>query len=310
MAISSNRHTLLLIVSNPPFLGAVGWILSVLRGQKYCILVYDLYPGILVNLGTSAEKGIIARTWRLFNSLVWSRAEKVFTIGDYMAANIRREMSYCADICVIPVWADVNFIRPLQKVDNSFIHSLGWMSRTIVLYSGNLGATHNLDTIISVASQLRDREDIGFLIIGSGSKWSSLCLSIEEHDLDNVKLLPFQPEYMLPFTLSAGDISIVSMESGLAGYMVPSKSYYYMAAGSALLAIMPPHNEIDDLVEQYGCGLRVNPGDSDALLEAIISLVENKKLLAQFKLQSRSIVVKKFSRDNTNQFIEALRPLV
>lgn len=306
----SDRNTLLFIVSNPPFLGAVGWIASVLRGQKYCVLVYDIYPGVLVRLGRIAEKGIIARLWRFFNRRVWGRAEIVFTIGDYMADNLRREGGQGCDIRVVPVWADLDFIRPLPKEQNPFVKLLGWADRTIVLYSGNLGDTHNLDSLLEVANRLRERDDIGFLIIGAGSKWAALCSYIAKHQLQNVKLLPFQPESMLPQTLPAGDISVVSMEPEISGYMVPSKSYYYLAAGSALLAIMPPGNEVADLVEKNACGVRVDPDDSDALLAAVVELGEKRKLLANYQRQARLVAKREFSRRNTNLFTDALRPLL
>ena len=307
--LRSDHDTLLLIVSNPPFLSAVGWIASVLRNQNYCVLVYDLYPGVLVRLGRIAEKGMIAHLWRFFNRRVWGRAKIVFTIGDYMAKNLRREGGLGCDIRVVPVWADVDFVRPLPKNQNPFVQSLGWQDRTIVLYSGNLGDTHNLDSLLEVANRLSDRGDLGFLIIGSGSKWAAICAYIEKHQLENVKLLPFQPESMLPQTLPAGDISVVSMEPAIAGYMVPSKSYYYLAAGSALLAIMPPTNEVADLVEQNGCGLRVDPDDTDALHEAILALAENPARLSTYQARSRQLAEQEHSRANTRLFIEALRAL-
>ena len=308
--LRSDRNTLLLIVSNPPFLGAVGWIVSVLRGQKYCVLVYDLYPGVLVKLGRIAEKGVIARLWRFFNRRVWGRAEIVFTIGNYMADNLRWEGGQGCDIRVIPVWADVDFVRPMPKDQNPFVQSLGWTDRTIVLYSGNLGDTHNLDSLLEVANQLRERDDIGFLIIGSGSKWVALCAYIKKHQLENVKLLPFQPESMLPQTLPAGDISVVSMEPEISGYMVPSKSYYYLAAGSALLAIMPKNNELADLIQKEVCGVRVDVDDIDALYDAIGRLAEDKKLLLSYRRKARLVAERDFSRRNTHQFTNALRPLL
>lgn len=306
----SDPNTVVLMVSNPPFLPAVGWIVSVFRGQKYCVLVYDLYPGVLVRLGRISENGVIARLWRFFNRLVWGRAEIVFTIGEYMAANLFKEGGQCAEVRVAPLWADVDFVRPLPKDQNPFVQSLGWQDRTIVLYSGNLGDTHNLDSLLDVANRLRDRGDLGFLIIGSGSKWAALRATIEDHQLQNVKLLPFQPESMLPQTLPAGDVAVVAMEAAIAGYMVPSKSFYYLAAGSALLAIVPPRNEVADLVEYSGCGLRVDPDDSDALLAAILGMAENPELLAHYQRQARLVVERDFSRRNTALFIDAIRPLV
>lgn len=309
-AFRSDRETLLLIVSNPPFLAAVGWIVNRVRGQKYCVLVYDLYPGVLVRLGRIAEGGLILRLWRRFNRTVWGRAEIVFTIGDYMAANLRQEGGKDCDVRVVPVWADTDFIRPLSKDRNPFLKSLGWETRTIVLYSGNLGHTHNLDSLLGVARRLRDRQDLGFLVIGSGTKWSALCAYVDQHRLENVKLLPFQPESMLPQTLPAGDIAVVSMEPAVAGYMVPSKTYYYLAAGSALIVLAPPGNEVADLVERDGCGFRVTPDDTDALTDAILSLSGDPSLLDRCKTSAREIAEAQYSRRNTNLFITEMQSLL
>ena len=264
--------TLLLIVSNPPFLGAIGWIFSLLRGQKYCVLIYDSYPGVLVQLKRISNDGFIAFFWHLFNRLVWSRAEIIFTIGDYMASNLVREGAPESSICVVPVWSDVEYIRPLPKDQNDFLINLGWADRFIVLYSGNIGESHSLNSLLEVSYRLRHQNDIGFLVIGSGSKWSDVSAFIDKYQLHNVKLLPFQPENMLPQTLPSGDISIVSMDPAIAGYMIPSKTYYYLAAGSALVAIVPQKNEVADLVSRFNCGICVSPDDVASLENVILDL--------------------------------------
>ena len=211
MAFRSSPDRMLFIVSNPPFLPLVGWLASILRGQRYCMLVYDVYPAVLIKLGKISERGPVAMLWREFNRLIWSRAEVVFTIGEHMAANMRLEAPKMdpSRVQVVPIWVDVNFIKPIPQRENPFLISLGWQDRKIVLYSGNLGNTHNLDGLLKAAQQLKNRSDIGFLIIGSGALWEKLEAEINSQAMENVKLLPFQPEHMLPQTLPAGDISIV-----------------------------------------------------------------------------------------------------
>lgn len=313
VVFSSSGKPLLFIVSNPPFLPALGWLASLLRGQPYCVLVYDLYPGVLIRLGRISDRGPLAIVWRSFNRLVWSRASMVYTIGDHMAENIRREAAGIEGlrIAVIPNWADVEFIRPLPKKDNPFLDSLGWADgRTVVLYSGNLGNTHNLGALLDAANSLRARTDVGFLIIGAGARWEAIRDEIERCSLPNVKLLPFQPEALLPQTLPAGDIAVVAMETAIAGYMVPSKTYYYLAAGSALLALVPQKCEIADLVERDGCGIRVDPEASGQVLAAIERFLADPAFLAECKGRARALAVSNYGRSNTARYIASLEQVL
>lgn len=306
----TDRRHMLFIVSNPPFLPLLGWLAAVLRGQPYCVLVYDLYPGVLVRMGRISANGPAAWLWGAFNRLVWARATVVFTIGEYMAANIRAGARNAENLClrVIPNWADVDFVKPLAPTDNPFRQLLGWAGRTVVLYSGNLGDAHNLDGLLMAAEQLRARTDLGFLIIGAGPRWNATRETIARRGLDNVRLLPFQPEALLAQTLPAGDIAVVSMATAVAGYLVPSKTYYALAAGSALLALVPPDCEVADLVERNGCGLRVDPEDAAGIVAAIQRLLSEPLLLQGCRRRAREVAVRQYSRTNTRYYVEALRP--
>ncbi|MBP6505932.1 MAG: glycosyltransferase family 4 protein [Opitutaceae bacterium] len=311
VAVSDSRQVLF-IVSNPPFLPLLGWFAWVMRRQRYCVLVYDLYPGVLVRLGQISDRGPVAVLWRWFNRLVWARAALVFTIGEDLAANIRREGVGLKnlEVRVVPNWADVDLVKPLSAAQNPFRQSLGWAGRTIVLYSGNLGNTHNLDGLLQAAEKLRNRSDLGFLIIGAGARWSELESAIATRRLDNVRLLPFQPERLLPQTLPAGDIAVVAMEEALGGYMVPSKTYYYLAAGSALLALVPAQCEVADLIAREDCGIRVDAADAAAAVAAIERLLDDPERLAACRRRAREVAVRNYSRRNSTHYIEALRTLL
>lgn len=308
----SDRRQLLFFVSNPPFLPLLGWLAAVARGQRYCVLVYDLYPGVLVQLGRLSAGSPFAWGWRKFNRLVWGRAAIVFTIGRHMAATIRAEGQGLPslDVRVIPNWADVDFVRPLPKGENPFLQSLGLAGQTVVLYSGNLGNTHNLEGLLRAAEMLKGRRDLAFLIIGAGARWEAVKAAITERGLHNVCLMPFQPESHLPQTLPAGDIAVVSMENAIAGYMVPSKTYYSLAAGSALLALVPRESEIGDLVAAGGCGLRADADDVAAIVRALTELLDTPGLLPECRRRARALAESDFSRRNSAHYVEALRPLL
>ncbi len=308
-ALRLPRQTTLFLVSNPPFLALIGWILRVFRGQRYVVLVYDVYPGLLVGLGRLKEEGWITRVWYWFNQTTWGSAHLIITIGDYMAANVRAVLpeAFAPAVIVVPNWADGGFIRPQDKSENAFARSLGQEDKLTVLYSGNLGDTHDIRTLVAAAARLRGQNEIGFVIIGEGSQRPGIERIIADEKLDNVELLRFQPERNLPNTLTTGDICVVTLDRGIEGYSVPSKTYYMMAAGAALVVISDGPNELTDLLARFDCGVNVVPGDVSGMCHALTGYLNDPDRLQRARANSRAAMEVHFSRANTGRYAAALR---
>jgi len=101
----------------------------------------------------------------------------------------------------------------------------------IIMYSGNLGKTHNIETLVSLAEILKD-ESYYILIIGGGTQFTSIQALIEQKKLKNIKLLPWQPVEKLPFTLASADIGVVSLGSKASNLSIPSKTFNLMSVGT------------------------------------------------------------------------------
>ncbi len=104
---------------------------------------------------------------------------------------------------------------------------------------GNLGMVHDLTVLPAVAAQLQAYPDVHFVVIGEGAGRKALEAQCARLDLSNLTFLPFQPESALPFSLAMADIGLVALAKGAEGVSMPSKTYYMMAAGSALLGSQP-----------------------------------------------------------------------
>ena len=178
---------------------------------------------------------------------------------------------------------------------------------TTVLYSGNMGNTHDIESILAVVRELKDHETIRFLFIGEGAKWPLVEKTISAEGLDNVTLLPFQPEDILPYSMATGDIGIVAYQAGTEHCIVPSKIYYYMAAGAVPLVIAGRDTDLSRMLDDNHCGLSVRTGDIEGMKRAILSLADDSELLGRYKKAARVTVERQFSRSNTKRFIDALR---
>ena len=304
------RTALLFIVSNPPFLGLIGYWYKRLRKQPYVVLVYDVYPDILIALG-KMKAGITARMWRKLNRSVLEHADAVVVLSQDMKRVLDKHYDLGRTLpgaaVVIPNWADVDSIKPLKKSENWFAKEHGQLGKTTVLYSGNMGNTHDIEGILEVARLLKHETQIQFLFVGEGAKWHKVQDAIEQEKLENITLLPFQPEKVLPFSMTTGDIGVVPYHPGSEGCIVPSKSYYYMAAGVVPLIVSNKDTDLSEMVIVNQCGLSVHSGDYQAMANGIIKLAKDESLLQSFKTAARRVAEKEYSRDNTSRFTELLK---
>lgn len=305
LAFKMKNRPLLFIVSNPPFLGFIGYFLNVLRRQQYVILAYDLYPDILTAFGKT-EKNLFVYLWSKYNEVIYSRASMVFTIGDDMAKRLSIKTKNCP-IEVIRCWADTQVIKPLCKYENSFAREHNLVDKTVLLYSGNMGYTHNIELLIESVNMFKDK-NVHFLFIGEGAKRKRVEELLKTHS-DRITLLPFQPETMLPYTLSAGDIGFVSYQRGTEGCMVPSKAYYYLAAGVCLFVLGKTPNELATTVEKYQCGRVIDSNNVEDLVGNVNEVIADRALLQLYKSNARLVSEKYFSRKNTQQFLTCIRNL-
>lgn len=289
-----------LLVCNAPLLGAVGWLGRLLRRRPYVCVVEDIYPDLAVRFGVIGEHSLIRRLWDAVNARVYAKAAVVVTLGERMratlAANHARTGRSPLTIRVIPSWADGDAIRPLPKTDNPFAREHGTHDKLTILYSGNMGLAHDLETVIAAAAMLRDDPRFFFLFIGDGGKRARLVQMATEARLTNVKFLPYQPLERLPLSLTCGDVSVVTMEQGR-GLIIPSKIYGSLAAGQAILGLVGEATEVADIIERHQCGVRVSPGDVTALAAALRRLADDPTTLAAMQQRARACFEAHFRRE-------------
>lgn len=310
------RTTPILLFSTPPILLWLGLLCRVFRQQRFAIMVHDIYPDLLVGLGKMERTGAVARVWRALNRHAYERAELVMTLGPHMAETLRKSFdpaqTSCGQIECIAPWADTSAIRPLEKEGNWFAQKFGQVGKFTVIYSGNMGMSHDIEMMLAAAERLQDDPGIHFLFIGSGPKRVTVEAAINEKRLNNMTLLPWQPEEVLPFSLTCGDVAIVSLKQELAGLVLPSKAWSFMAAGVPLLVVAADRGELADLAARYPLGWRVRPGDIDAMCELLGRLSKNGELhpaREASRLAAEEVGSRRNSEAMTRLVAEALGPV-
>ncbi len=304
--IFCKKPSKILVVSNPPIAPMItSWVAGI-RGLTYYILIYDLYPEALLQAGFTGSNSWLYRRWQKINFRTFERATKIFTLSESMKKAVS---VYASDneskIKVIYNWVDTGYIIPIEKTDNPFVLKNGLQDKVVILYAGNMGLTHDLESLLESADLLRKNTSLYFVFIGDGGKKQKLMKMKEEKKLTNVLFLPFQDAAQFPNAMAAADIGVVTLGLGAEGISVPSKTYVTMAAGLCLMAIAPLDSELTRLVNHHEVGVAVEPGRAMLLSEQITFLASHPDALNKYKEAARNCSFL-FSPENAFHYVDEM----
>jgi len=257
--ILRERHDIrvMLITTNPPFIGIVGRMLKWWIGKPYALLVYDVYPDIAVQLGVMSSESILTWFWERLTRFMLNGAQRIVVIGRDMSTVIGRKLNASNQhkLILIPNWSDEESVQPVDKLANSFrAEHINNSDTLLVQYSGRMARTHNLEPLIEAAELLQDTNVI-FQFIGDGAKKQTLQAIAIERGLTNIQFLPYQPLSRLNEVLSAADLAVVCLGSAFTGLSVPSKAYGIMASGTPILGLVAQESETGKMIIETDCGV-------------------------------------------------------
>ena len=294
--LRSDRDISLFVVTNPPLMPLVAWLLHKLQGRQFGLLEWDIYPQILEATGLLGPGHIVYRLWKSWHARALRAADLVVTLGEQMAAILRETSGDpTAEIVVMPTWVDTDRILPLGQVDNAFAQAQGFEDELVVLYSGNLGAIHAVEAIVQMAEALADSEDVLILVVGEGAKRSIVEAAIGAGRVPNLRLLSRQPASVFPQVLASAQIGIVSLADGFEGLSMPSKTYDLMAAGTAILGISNLPNDLGAAIERHGCGANFAPESTAAMAAWVRAMAADAEGLGRLRRASRQAAVRHYS---------------
>lgn len=292
---SSGRGDVLLVTSAPPFLPILGYLAKLFFGLPYVCLIYDLYPDVAVELKVVSAKNWLVQVWSWLNKQVWKQAHSVVVLSSTMKDRVQAKCPEISDnISVIHNWANPDWIVPIPKQDNWFAQKYDLVNTFTVLYSGNMGRCHELDTILEAARELQN-EPIQFVFIGGGAKRQTCVDLVSNLGLRNCRFLPYQEKQDLPYSLTACDLSLVSISPGMEGLVAPSKLYGILASGRPVAVICEPHSYLRPLVADANCGATFKNGDAIGLAKFIRHLATDTQLAHRMGIAGRHYLLSNFT---------------
>ncbi|KXG76165.1 glycosyltransferase family 4 protein [Thermotalea metallivorans] len=258
---------------------------------KYVVTVHDLIPYILPEtVGYSYRERFIQEMPSIIEN-----ADIIITVSEYSKQDI---ISYFGvpdkKIVVTPLAAD-DIYRPINHMEaKNFIKNIYGVDREFILYLGGFSPRKNILGLIRAYHQsLKRLKGIYDLVIVGAPKDShgQIVSTIEQLGIKNrVIFTGFAPYSHLPYFYNAASLFVYP--SIYEGFGLPPLE----AMSCGCPTITSNLTSIPEVVDD--AALLINPYDIDALTEAIVQVLEDKKL-------SMELIVKglkrasQFSWENT-----------
>jgi putative colanic acid biosynthesis glycosyltransferase WcaI len=297
------RNDVVVFISDPPLVYALGPFLRWLKGSRYVCWCQDVYPDVAIRLGILKERSMPSFILGALSRWGLRSADGVIAVGEFMAGILSAKGVTRDRIRLVHNWADGKRIRPILPSSNPFIDEHGLRNRFIVLYSGNMGLGHEIETVLKAAARLAGEKEILFLFIGGGKKVGELRR--RSAGMDNLLFLPFQDVEELSNSLGSGDLHLITLRHGLEGLIVPSKLYGALAAGRPVIYIGSPQSEAARIIEEAQCGYVVAPGDDETFCKAVLELQRNPEQKMFLGERARKIFESRFERSSAAKRFES-----
>ena len=95
------RGDVILLVSNPPFIGVLGPLLQLFRGMPYVFVFQDLFPRSAILSGMLPATGPLALLWKSLMTEVCSRSHRTVVLSQSMKSRLQQDVSQRLPLTVI-----------------------------------------------------------------------------------------------------------------------------------------------------------------------------------------------------------------
>ena len=304
------RQHVIVLESDPFLLALFGGLLRWRHRAKLVIYLQDIHPDLGVAIGRLKVNPLV-KYLRSALRRAYRTADRLIVPSNDMRRTLIAGGASESACQTIPNWIDTDQVRPTDAPNGFRVREGIAPSQFVVMYSGNFGATQQIEYLLDAAERLRDKTDLLFALVGGGSAERGLRARAGDRQLANVKFFPYQPKERLGESLSAADVHLISVHPRALDYLMPSKLYGIMAAGRPILAAIRPESELAEFIVNEDIGMVIPPNNAEALALAIEQARMAAGRLAEQGQRARRLAEREYDRRIvTGRFASMIEELI
>lgn len=284
----------LVIYPTPPitFAPVVKYIKQRDKCASYLIL-RDIFPQNVRDLG-------LLNSSLLYN--YFRRKEKqLYDVSDYIGCMSEGNIEYVLEhndidenkLEILYNWGKVFYNSEVIAVD--YKKKYGLENKFVAVFGGNIGLPQELEFLLELAKEYKNRSDVVFFIIGKGAQKEKIVNLIDYHKLSNVVIKDYMPRDEYRNLLKQCDSGLINLNRTFTIPNMPCKIVDYFNASIPILASTDKNTDLKQFLQDANAGLWSETGDLKTYKSNFDKLFNDKKLREELGENGR-----KFLEENLN----------
>lgn len=309
------RPDVILALTSPPMVAGLGALrkrFSGLWGGRPTRLVYhvmDLYPDAAEAMGVLRAGSMGAKLMGWLTRRTLEQSDAVIALGEDMAERIMKRYGRqlaAERIHVVAPWSDGSALKPMEKGANPMAEAMGIGGTYNIVYSGNLGMGHDVETLEQAIQIMREDAGTNWLFIGGGKRYEWLKGQAELQRWKHVRFLPYQERSALQESLNLADVHLISQLPEFTGVLVPSKLFGILAVGKPAVMVGPAEAEVSRVIARHKAGFVVPNGQGQELASRLRQLREDEGMRREMGQRARRAFEAEYEKEIACRRIEGI----
>jgi colanic acid biosynthesis glycosyl transferase WcaI len=295
------------IGTSPPLpIAMAGYNIARVKRVPFIFEVRDLWPESLEGVGLGGEKSRIYKTVASIVRFLYRHSDHIVVVTPAFKGYLHETWGVPLEkMSIVVNGVETDRFLPAAPSEE-FRQLFGVAGKFVASYIGTMGMAHGLETVLEVASLLRDTPEIALLLVGDGGNREHLMEMARERELTNVIFAGPQPRQSIPAIINASDVCLVLLkDQDVFKTVIPTKMLEFMSC--ACPVVLGVGGQAERILKEAGAGISVKAEDAPAIAAAIRRMYGDAELRRSSGENGRGYMVSRMSRASTAQeYLEVL----
>jgi len=199
-------------------------------------------------------------------------------------------------------WGKITYDNELLSINYRKKYKLG--NKFVAVFGGNIGLPQELEFLLELAKEYKERDDIVFLIVGKGAEKQRIINIIKSEKLSNVIIKDMMQRDEYNSLLKQCNIGLINLNRKFTIPNIPSKTVAYFKAAIPILASTDKNTDYKNLLlKKARAGLWSETGDLKTYKNNFEKLFKDKELREELGNNGRKYFENNLSVEKAYQII-------
>lgn len=303
--LSGEKFDLILYSTPPVTFSKVIRYIRKRDGAYSYLLLKDIFPQNAVDMGMLRKSGFLHRQFLRKEKKLYRISD---TIGCMSPANKNYIIKHNPEIDPGKVEVNPNSVEPVEiqfsqeeKAEIRKKYNLP-VEKKILIYGGNLGRPQGIGFLLETIYSSKNK-NIFFVVVGDGTEYTRIKSWFDKYQPANALLFRYLPKADYDQLLACCDVGMIFLDRNFTIPNFPSRLLSYLEMRKPVISATDLSTDIGDVIEEAGCGYKVEAGNIEQMNRAIDDISDDQNLLQMGK-NAWDLLQRKYLVDYSYRLIE------